>query len=145
MTRSHEEHDIQCQFIAAARHVKGCEWIFAIPNAVPGGVKTQMWMNREGRKAGVLDIFNPVPSKREWMIDGMYNKVTYGGLWMETKTRLGKLTPEQARFIIHADSVGYGVAVYRSVQQGIDILLGYMRGAHSNDAAVREAKRKLKI
>jgi len=128
MTRKHEEHDMQCAFIAAARKLPGCEWIHAIPNAMPGNVVSQVWMKREGRLAGVLDVFLPRACGR------------FHGLYPEFKAGKNGLTEEQARFILYADSAGYAVAVCRSAQAGIDTVLRYLRGEHSNEAAMQEAR-----
>jgi hypothetical protein len=156
-TRNHIEHDIQSSFIAEARKIRGCEWIHAIPNAAKGGVVAQVWMNREGRKSGVSDVFLPVSAQtpgRPWGANGPELTIISHGLYMETKTpemvvngkkkKAGVLTEEQAEFILYADSAGYGVSVYRSVQEGLDILLRYLQGEHSNEAALMEARKVLK-
>lgn len=158
------EHDIQSAFIAEARKIPGAEWIHAIPNAVPvrtGGMDkeaaklariiAQKYSTREGRLTGVPDLFLPWPvligatSDRE--------RRYYHGLYMETKRPAmiingkkkpaGELTVEQAKLIIYADSVEYAVAVYFSVQEGIDILQKYLLGEHSNKAAVELARARI--
>jgi hypothetical protein len=145
--RRHEEHDIQSAFILEARKIRGCEWIHAIPNATKGGVVAQIWLNREGRLAGVPDVFLPRAIQ-------VCKDMCWYGLFFETKIpdmivngkkkKRGELKEEQAEFIMYANSAGYGVSVYRSVQEGIEILLRYLRGEHSNDAALAEARKKLK-
>jgi hypothetical protein len=151
--RQHIEHEIQSSFVAEARKIPGCEWIHAIPNAAKGGMLAQIWMNREGRKAGVSDVFLPRPVMNPMPIVHVDNW-RFHGLYMETKTlemivngkkkKTGKLKPEQAEFVLYADSMDYGVSVYRSVQEGINILLRYLRGYHSNEAALKEARDRLK-
>jgi hypothetical protein len=146
-TRNHIEHDIQSAFIKAARAIPGCEKLHAIPNAVSvrikpdedaklARIKAQQYATKEGRLPGVLDLFNPKPVMFSDCPD-------FYGLYMETKTTSGKLNPEQAEFVLYAHEEGYGVAVYRSVQEGIDILLRYLQGEHSNEAALVEARKVL--
>lgn len=145
------EHHIQCAFIEIARTIPGAEMIHAIPNAMPGNVVAQMWMNREGRSSGVLDVFNPkpvlIPSPRiaeNWRFHGLYMETKRPAWVMNGKKKpAGTLTEEQAKFILYADSVGYAVAVYYSAQEGVDILQRYLLGEHSNRTAVELARKKL--
>lgn len=147
--RKHIEHDIQSAFVKAARQIPGCEFLYAIQNAVPvrirdkedaklARIKAQQYATTEGRLPGVLDLC--LPKIYYNLIDHVY----FSGLYMETKKQGEKLKEEQAQFVLYADSAGYGVAVYRSVQEGIDILFRYLRGEHSNEAALQEAREVLK-
>lgn len=147
----HEEHDIQSAFVKAARAISGCERLYATPNAVPvrirpgedarlARIKAQQWATKEGRLPGVLDLFNP-----KSCLCPVIGQTRYHGLYLETKTPDGKLKPDQAEFILYANDAGYGVAVYRSVQEGMDILLRYLRGEHSNEAVLLEARKVLGI
>ena len=136
MKRNHEEHNMQAAFFKACEHIPLCRFMFAVPNAMPGDVKAQVWMNAEGRRKGVPDIFLPYPSGL-----GPY---FFKGLFLEAKTSKGKLTEEQADFLIYADSVGYGVGIFRSVQEGIDIINRYLRGLNISFYALKEAKKKLR-
>jgi hypothetical protein len=153
----HEEHEIQSAFVTAARAIPGCEMLHAIPNAVPvrikpgedaklARIKAQQWATKEGRLPGVLDLFLPKPRgcRYQIRIDQKWENVFFSGLYLETKKPGEKLRREQAEFVLYADGAGYGVSVYRSVQEGIDILLRYMRGEHGNEAALEEARKVLK-
>jgi hypothetical protein len=146
-TRRHEEHDMQAAFFKACEHIPECKWMHAIPNAMPGGVRAQVWMNAEGRMAGVCDVFLPWSQKIK-CTDGVHivciTVVRYSGLYLEAKKPTGKLTKEQAEFIAYADHAGFAVAIFRSVQQGVDIVQRYLRGEHENEPALAEARRKLK-
>jgi hypothetical protein len=165
------EHDIQVVFFKACAGIPGCEWMHAIPNAVPvrtGGLDkssakltriiTQNHMTSEGRKPGVLDVFNPRPVRvieRPWRnmaID--IERTLFHGLYIEfkrptsvvngKKKPAGQLKPEQAEFILYAAENGYAVAVCYSAQGGVDTVLLYMRGEHDNGPAVELARKRLK-
>jgi hypothetical protein len=160
------EHDIQSAFIAEARKIPGAEMLHAIPNAVPvrtGGmgkeaakiarIIAQKYSTKEGRLTGVPDLFLPRPVRLKSSHTQLVYKV-FNGLYMETKRpamvingkkkSAGELTHEQAKFILYADSAGYAVAVYFSVQEGIDTVQQYLSGEHSNARAVELAMDRLK-
>jgi hypothetical protein len=148
MKPRHIEHDIQSAFVKAARAIPCCKMLFAIPNAVPvrirdkedaklARIKAQQYSTKEGRLPGVLDLFLPRPVL-------FPDRPAFYGMFMETKRPGEKLRKEQAIFIIYADGIGYAVAIYYSVQHGIDILLRYLRGEHSNVCALIEARGVLK-
>lgn len=132
--RQHPEHDMQCTFFAACSSIPECIWMHAIPNSSPGNVVAQVWMNREGRRAGVPDVFFPRPAhcRGDFLTE-------FHGLYIEFKTATGSLTEEQAKFISYASDSGYAVAICRSAQAGVDAVLRYLRGEHSNDAALEES------
>lgn len=144
---SHPEHDMQASQFDIMAHDTRCEWMFAIPNAMQGNVRQQAWMKREGRRAGVSDVFLPVPSMMK-ITDGVHvvyvEAVRFSGLFIENKFGKNKLSKEQAQFIVAMDRAGYGVAVCYSTQEGIDTVQKYLRGEHSNDRAVELAKERLK-
>jgi hypothetical protein len=157
--RRHVEHDMQKAFIKAARKVPGCEWIYAIPNAVPvrirdkedaklARIKAQQYATAEGRLPGVLDLFLPRPALFRFLPGP--NNIDFHGLYMEFKRPemvingkhklSGELSEDQARFILYADSEGYAVAISRSIQAAMDTTLKYLRGEHSNEPALQEAR-----
>lgn len=78
-----------------------------------------MRMQREGVKAGVPDLFVPIV------------KAPFGGLWIEMKTRKGRLDPKQ-KFWLDLLSNQYAVAVCRSVDDGIETIKNYLDGGHEN-------------
>ena len=137
--RRHPEHDMQCVFFAACSSIRECRWMHAIPNASPGNTISQVWLSREGRRAGVLDVFLPYSVLKPGDCINEFH-----GLYIEFKTEKGRLTEEQAEFINYVTSSGYAVAICRSAQAGVDAVLLYLRGVHSNDDAIREALLKIK-
>lgn len=151
--RQHIEHDMQVAFFKACEIYPTLKWMHAVPNSMPGDVAAQMWMNREGRKAGVLDMFLPrVAPFRQYKI---CNCAYYHGLYLEfkkpemivngKKQPAGELSNEQARFILYADLHGYAVAISRSVQSAIDVTLRYLAGNHNNEPALEECRKKLRM
>jgi hypothetical protein len=146
--RKHVEHDMQRDFVQACDDIPGLEWFHSIPNAMPGNVVSQVWMNAEGRRKGVLDMFLPKPILSGTTSDP--GRRYWHGLYLEFKKPrpaankpYGKLSKEQARFVLYVDSQGYAVAVARSVQYAMDITLMYLRGEHSNESALEEARKVL--
>lgn len=95
MTESEE----QKQLIQWTRTDPRFQFLFHIPNESVGG---QGWLirNRQlGVKAGVPDLFYPVPMG------------TYHGLFIEMKARNGRLRPEQKRWIQTLRQLGYKCVV----------------------------------
>lgn len=95
MTESEE----QKQLIQWTRTDPRFQFLFHIPNESVGG---QGWLirNRQlGVKAGVPDLFYPVPMG------------TYHGLFIEMKARDGRLRPEQKRWIQTLRQLGYKCVV----------------------------------
>lgn len=95
MTESEE----QKQLIQWCRTDPRFQFLFHIPNESVGG---QGWLvrNRQlGVKAGVPDLFYPVP------IGG------YHGLFIEMKAKGGRLRPEQKRWIQALEQLGYKCVV----------------------------------
>ena len=99
------EHDEQAALIIWAElpHTKkrfpNIERIFAIPN---GGFRhrtTAMKLKKEGVKAGVWDLFLPVPIGE------------FHGLFIEMKRKPNKLTEDQTNWGVYLQSVGYVCAV----------------------------------
>ena len=70
-------------------------------------------MKAEGMLAGVPDVFVPTP----W--------ADKHGLYLEFKSKKGKLTKEQAKYQAMCHRVGYGYVVVRSVDQAIEATAAY--------------------
>lgn len=89
----------QKQLIQWCRRDPRYQYLFHIPNETVGG---QGWIvrNRQlGVKAGVPDLFYPVP------LHGFH------GLFIEMKTERGKLRPEQKKWIVALQTMGYKCVV----------------------------------
>lgn len=115
------EHTEQTTFfqILALRSVKYPElkWIHSIPNAsgVGGthGARLGAQFKREGRKAGVWDVFVPLP------------RGEYKGAYIEFKFNKNKLSPEQIEFGEFIEKQGFFRGVAYTAEQGLEILENY--------------------
>jgi hypothetical protein len=126
------EHELQASLVAWAEIAQGrlheLALLHAIPNGGARGIRTAVRMREEGQLAGVWDLFLPVP------------RSAAHGLYLETKvdTRLpdlatGRLRRYHSRLsvdqIIFGRAVaanGYAARVYRTLDEGRDILNAYL-------------------
>ena len=114
------EHDEQATLFAIASYRPELRWMFAIPN---GGYRTKATagkMAAEGLKAGIADVFVPIPSK------------DYHGLFIEMKFGKNKLTELQKEFFEYATGQGYLCKVAYSAEEAIEIIDEYL-GSESHD------------
>lgn len=97
------EHQHQRKLFKWAKRVElsypGLNLMFAIPNGGYRGFKEGLKLKEEGVKAGVPDIFLPVP------LGG------YAGLWIEMKAEGGKVAQRQGEWITALLQQGYRVEV----------------------------------
>lgn len=110
MTESQEQR----QLIQWCRTDPRYQYLFHIPNESVGG---QGWIirNRQlGVKAGVPDLFYPVP------MNG------YHGLFIEMKTETGRLRPEQKKWIKALETFGYKCVVAHGWTEAKEALEGYV-------------------
>lgn len=87
---------------------------FAIPNGGHRWASVGYKMKKEGQKAGILDTFLAIPTKK------------YHGLFIEHKWGKGKLTPEQKTWISKLENYGYLCKVSRSFEETKETLLRYI-------------------
>lgn len=109
MTESQE----QKQLIQWCRTDPKYQFLFHIPNESVGG---QGWIvrNRQlGVRAGVPDLFYPVPLKG------------FHGLFIEMKTSTGRLRPEQRKWIQALETFGYKCVVAHGWEEARDALSDY--------------------
>lgn len=109
------ENAEQKQLIQWCRTRPDMQFLFHIPNESVGG---QGWIirNRQlGVKKGVPDLFLPVP---------MHG---YHGLFIEMKTKTGKTSPEQARWIEALNQFGYLAIVCHGWEEARNVLINYMQ------------------
>jgi len=114
------EHDEQATLFAIASYRPELRWMFAIPN---GGYRTKATagkMAAEGVKAGIWDVFVPIPSNG------------YHGLFIEMKFGRNKLTELQQEFFDYATQQGYCCKVAYSAEEAIEIIDEYL-GSEVND------------
>ena len=130
------ESEIQSECIDWARSVE-CDypelrWLHAIPNGGKRHPATASRLKREGVRRGIPDLFLPTP-------------VYYGvlktrsivlpvdcshGLYIEIKTRKGRLTAEQQQFFEDASANGYVCRLARSLSEFKQIVTEYLRCGH---------------
>jgi VRR-NUC domain len=121
------EHDEQVAVFAWAatqlkRHPE-LALMFAIPNAGKRHVAYAVKLRDEGLKAGIPDIFLPVP---HYLCD--FNRFDYHGLWIEMKRkRGGVVSPEQKWWHQQLTENGYRVVVARGAVEAIAEIENYLR------------------
>jgi len=89
--------------------------LFAIPNGGSRHLLVAKKLKAEGVKAGVPDIFFPLPKK------------PYHGLWIEMKYGKNKLTKEQEKWLNFLNERGYKAIVCYSSEEAIDVIRGYIK------------------
>jgi len=120
-------------FPAGSKHVVELEWIFAIPN---GGSRGDTEISRkieggklkaEGVRAGVADIFLPVPA-------GQYHGLFIEMKKPEHKPKPGKeaeskggLSEDQIRFKNYVKRNGYGFVACYSWQEAVAVVTDYIK------------------
>jgi hypothetical protein len=101
----------------AARHPV-LSLLHASANGGKRHIRTARLLKAEGVKAGVPDLFLPVARfHQEWQ---------YYGLFIEMKTRKGRVTPEQKWWHAQLEHQGYRVEVCRGAQAAISVLSDYL-------------------
>lgn len=93
------------------------KYMFAIPNGGLRDIRTATNLKAEGVKAGVPDIFLPVPY--------IYR---YAGLFIELKVGKNKPTKEQIEWIDNLTKSGYYCKVCYSWIEAKDCLVNYLEG-----------------
>lgn len=91
------------------------KWMFAIPNGGFRNPKEAYNLKLQGVKAGVSDIFLPLP------------RGGYHGLFIELKVGENKPTKLQNEFINYANQNGYYATVAFGAQNAIDIIESYIK------------------
>lgn len=97
---------------------KRLKWMFHIPN---GGSRNKIEaanLKRQGVKAGVSDIFLPIPNKK------------YHGLFIEMKAGKNKPTEKQKEFIKDMTKNGYACAVCYGAENAINCVKEYLKNGN---------------
>lgn len=116
--KNHEEHDNQvalmhwCKTHEAEYPQLGM--IFATPNARKCTAIQGKYLNAEGRRAGVSDLFLSVPSTK------------YHGMYIEMKSQSGRLTETQIDWLCKADKYGYYTATCYSWITAVNAIVDYL-------------------
>lgn len=92
------------------------DYMFAVPNGAPMSLKQRLWMMAEGLKPGVLDVWLMVP------------RGGYHGLIVEMKTKTGRVSKDQKRWLSFQRSRGYRVEVCRGREEAWEVIKEYMEG-----------------
>lgn len=98
-----------------AEYFPALKWLHAIPNGGRRDKKEAADLKRQGVKAGVSDIFLPLP------------KGKYHGLYIEMKVKGNKPTEKQTEFLEYAKGAGYAVAVTYSAEEAIKVITMYLK------------------
>lgn len=91
----------------------GLELLFHCPNEGRRSPRSGARMKRMGMMAGVPDLQLPLPVGR------------YSGLWMELKTKRGRLTDTQKWWLERLQRYGHHAVVCRSAEEAIDQIAEY--------------------
>ncbi len=111
----------------AAVELPALRWLFAIPN---GGLRhpaVAVRMVEEGLRAGVPDVFLPVP---RWLPNGD----CLHGLFIELKVKPNKPTPQQNEWIAYLSDAGYQAVVCYGMRDAARVILDYLDVAETDKA-----------
>ncbi len=120
------ESKIQAELVrwARAHPDPRCRLLFHIPNGGQRGGLSGGLMVAQGARAGVPDLFLPVPVTIQ--MSGRARVVS--GLWIEMKKPGGVLSEQQKRWLSELARQGYAVAVCWSVADAQMVLSDYLAG-----------------
>jgi VRR-NUC domain len=90
------------------------KWLHHIPNGGHRTKTTAALLKALGVKPGVFDLFLPVPRH------GMH------GLYIEMKSKKGRMSPEQMEFGQEMANAGYAVYICRSFDQARHTIMSYL-------------------
>ena len=116
-----KESQEQAAFFQWAAYHNELRWAHAIPNGGSRNKTEAANLKRQGVKAGVSDIFIPVPKQGKH------------GLYIEMKRKQGgRISPSQAEFLRDMHERGYATAVCRGCDEAIMVVKEYMRWKNRN-------------
>jgi len=104
----------QSKLFAICRYIPQCRYLFHIPNGGSRNAIEAKNLKRQGVKAGVPDLFLPLPNKK------------YHGLFVEMKYGKNRPTPNQKEWIEYLNSVGYLAVICYGAEQALDIIKKYI-------------------
>jgi hypothetical protein len=112
------EHHEQASYISYCRNspILGLRFAYAVPNGVKVSVGQARKLKREGLLPGTPDVVVPIASKQ------------YHSLYLEFKTRNGRMSDKQELMKAYLESAGFYVGVPRSHGEAIEITERYLRG-----------------
>ena len=104
----------QEQLFKVCSYIKGCEFMFHIPNGGYRNPKEAHFLKLDGVKPGVPDIMLPVAR-------GMYH-----GLFIELKAGKNKATKYQKMYIDYLNSAGYLAVVCYGHGSALEVIKKYL-------------------
>ena len=114
-----EHHDqvAVCQWAAMSqgRHPE-LALLLAIPNGGARHIAVAAKLKAEGVRAGVPDLFLPCPRRG------------FNGLWIELKTKTGRLSDSQKWWISELCKQGYFAVMCRGTEEAIEAIREYLAG-----------------
>ena len=122
MTRRHPrqlEHNIQVAVVQSCRLLERkypeLRCLMAVPNGGARHIAVACKLKAEGVRAGVPDLFLPLPIRGHC-----------AGMWIEMKSPDGKVSLNQKDFMEYLQWAGYKAIVCYSAQEAIDAIIVYM-------------------
>jgi len=112
--------------------VPALEMLFAVPNGGKRHVKTAITLKAEGVKAGVPDVWLPVPVNRP-RLD--HPDLKYNGLVIEMKFGKNKTTPEQKEWLQKLTEHGWLSVIAYSWVEAARYICAYL-GLKASDFGV---------
>ncbi|MCP4640631.1 MAG: VRR-NUC domain-containing protein [bacterium] len=102
-------------------------WLFAIPN---GGARGRASRMGAGMVPGMPDLFLPA-QEIDWLRwrGNVIHSTIANGLFIELKTKKGRLSQAQLDCHVYLESAGYRVEVCRSVEEAQAAILDYLGGS----------------
>ena len=115
---------IQCVCVFRLRFRQYADDLFSVPNGARVGGKigrdgfpvAAKILKAEGMKSGVADLMFAVP------LHG------FAGLFIEMKSPVGSLDPDQREFLKRRAALGYAVEVCKSTDEFIAVVTAYING-----------------
>lgn len=104
----------QIKLFDICKYIKGCEFMFAVPNGGHRNYLEAVNLKRQGVRSGVPDLMLPVP------------KGKYHGLFIEMKFGKNKPTKNQTEYIDYLNSVGYSAIVCYSCDEALETIKKYL-------------------
>lgn len=114
MGKNKLESQEQSKLFEFASHFEELKWMFAIPNGGYRDPREAANLKRQGVKAGVSDIFLPVPNGK------------YHGMFIEMKIKPNRPTLKQKMFISQMLHNGYSCKICYSSEEAVKEIDKYM-------------------
>lgn len=110
--------------------------LFSIPNGGGGGLLRGFWLKAEGLRKGAPDLMLAVAQRYRIKLVTLFGQdagksvqspIEHHALFLELKTPIGRLDPEQEVFHGLLRASGYRVEVVRSLEQAQSVITEYLK------------------